>query len=312
MMLNGDNLDKNIIPKSSILIIDNDEQIKKTYTEALTKEGHTVYQTSSAKDAYALIHDKEIDLVLLGYALPGENTEDTVMKIKKTQSRIRILLLFDKGDNVNRRRLLQQLPLQGCHEKGEGVEKLFIWIDVVLKNLGKLDMIRYQLGTIKSQINIIEKNKEGLRYIISAMPETINRLQPLDKFIRGILIQLNGFIEADSSFLATIDEHDKLILLVGTGTFDMDEKKFITSDALTAHMETIKTLRKKGKSIIGEHEVYLPLNAKDKVIGVFYLEKKERTLKELEIEMLRLFVSQAAITIENSNLFKLATVDGLT
>ncbi len=310
--MNTEQIDKTAIPKSNIVIVDTDERIRKLYKDALEKEGHTVYLTSSGNETYELINNKEIDLILLGYSLKDENAEDIVMGIKHVRSRIRILLIFDKNDNVNRRDLLQRLPIQGCHEKGEGIEKLFLWIDVVLKNLGKLDMIRIQLGTIKSQIKIIERNKEGLRYIISAMPETINRLQPLDKFIRGILIQLNGFIEADNSFLATIDENNKLILLVGTGEFDMDEKTFLTSNKLDKHMDNINALRKNGKSIIGEYDAYLPLTAKDEVIGVFYLEKKEKDIKELEIEMLRLFVSQTAITIENSNLFKLATVDSLT
>ena len=232
--------------------------------------------------------------------------------IKKISSRIRIILLVNNCTVLEARRYLRDLPLQGCHDKQDGIERLFIWIDVVLKSLPKLDMLRAQLGTIKSQIKTIERNKEGLRYIIDAMPETINRLQPLDKFIRGILLQLNGFIDADSSFFSTVDDNNELVLLVGTGVFDGDERAFHAKINESIYSNPISAVRSSKEAIIEDHKVYLPLCSKDDVIGIFYLEKNDTELKDLEIEMLRLFASQAAVTIENSNLFKLATLDGLT
>ena len=115
-------------------------------------------------------------------------------------------------------------------------------------------MIRKQLGTIKAQVKIIERNKEGLRYIISSMPETINRLQPLDKFVRGVLMQLNGFIDAEKSFLATIDENGKYILLVGTGDYDVDEKAFLQSGFVKLYDEKLKRIESSLKPEIGENE----------------------------------------------------------
>ncbi|MBU1863327.1 MAG: diguanylate cyclase [Candidatus Omnitrophica bacterium] len=311
-MGNEQSVDKNIIPRSAILIIDSNERIRKGYAEVLLEEEHIVFEAPSWDEAKPLIAEKNIDLVLLAYSLPDAKAEDVVREIKQVRSRIRIILLFSKNENVSRRKLLRTLPIQGCHEKRASVDRLLVWIDVVLKNLTKLDMIREQLGTIKSQVKIIEKNKEGLRYIINAMPETINRLQPLDKFIRGILIQLNGFIEADNSFLATINENDKLILLAGTGEYDMEEKKFLIAENLATHMEKIDTARRTREIVQEDYGIYFPLCAKDKVMGIFYLEKNRDDLEKMGIDMLRLFASQTAITIDNSNLFKLATVDGLT
>lgn len=304
--------DQNIIPPSTILIIDPDETIRNTYKDVLSKEGHTVFSAESWQEGESYVSQPELDLVLLAYDLPDASAEEVVMHIKKAATRVRMVIMCDKNDKVERRFILQHLPVQGCHEKEDGIDKLFVWVDVVLKNLSKIDMIRTQLGTIKSQIKIIEKNKEGLRYIISSMPETINRLQPLDKFIRGVLISLNGFIDADNSFLATYDENDQLILLVGTGIFDVDEKGFLGSQALEEHSSYIHNVRESQQPNFGEHRAYVPLVAKEKVIGMLFCEKQSQDFKELEIEMLRLFASQAAITIENSNLFKLATVDGLT
>jgi diguanylate cyclase (GGDEF)-like protein len=303
---------KRSIQRSTIMVVDRDAKLKDLYAHALQEEGHTTLTVNTWSEALAILHKKNVDLVLLEYAQQEKTAEEIVLDIKEISSRIRVILLFTDSDAVSRRELLDRFPIQGCHEKKEGVEKLFLWVNTALKILTIRDLLHQGLSTIKSQVKIIEKNKEGLRYIINAMPETISRLQPLDKFIRGVLIQLNGFIESDSSFLATVDENDELILLVGTGQFDMNEKDFLTTDLLMKHNEKIEAVRSGCAPIIEEHKVYLPLTAKDKVIGILYLEKKNTDIKELEVEMLKLFASQAAITIENSNLFKLATVDGLT
>jgi len=303
---------KRTIPLSTILIVDQDADLKGVYAQALSDEGHTTLSVSTWKEALSILNEQNIDLVLLEYSQDNTGAEEVVLDIKEISSRIRVILLFSEDDCVSRRELLDRFPIQGCHEKEEGTEKLFLWVNTALKILTIRDLLHQGIGTIKSQVKIIERNKEGLRYIINAMPETISRLQPLDKFIRGILIQLNGFIESDSSFLATVDDNDELILLVGTGEFDMNEKDFLTSESIKQHSGKVETVRSSLAPIIESHKVYLPLTAKDKVIGIFYLEKSVTDIKELEVEMLKLFASQAAITIDNSNLFKLATVDGLT
>jgi diguanylate cyclase (GGDEF)-like protein len=305
-------MERRSIPQSTVLILDDDADLVKKYASALSAEGHFVVASNTWEDARKLIDAQNIDLVVLQYAFSDIDSETIITAIKNISSRIRIIVLFSKQDNVCRREFLEKHPIQGCHEKEEGIEKFFLWFYTVLKILTIRDLLHQGITTIKSQVKIIEKNKEGLRYIIDAMPETISRLQPLDKFIRGVLIQLNGFIESEHSFLATVDENEQLILLVGTGKFDMNEKSFLSSEIVSAHIDTIEAVRTNKKPIIDEYHVYLPLIAKDSVIGIFYLEKTASNIKELEIEMLKLFSSQAAITIENSNLFKLATVDGLT
>ncbi len=311
-MANKSPIRSKIIQKSRILIYDSDKEIVSSYTKLLSKKGHKVFVARSFEECLEKVKKDNIDILLLEYSLIAANLEESILKIRDISTRIRIILFFNEDDTVSRHEILENYPIHGCHDKSEGEDKLLIWLNTVLKVLTIRDLLHQGIATIKSQIKIIEKNKEGLRYIISAMPDTVSQLQPLDKFIRGILIQLNGFIEADNSFFATVDDNEQLILVVGTGEFDMSEREFLNSQAFMKRGDIVFNSIREHKPHIGEHEVCFPLDVKDKLVGLFYLEKKGIPLNELEIEMLRLFASQAAITIENSNLFKLATIDGLT
>ncbi len=305
-------LKNKIIENSNIIIVDSNEKLVSDYSAILESKGHKTFACKELDESLEIVSSNQIDLLLLSYSLVEDSLDEAINRIRAVSTRIRIIILFDDTHTVSRHDILESLPVHGCHDKSEGNEKLLIWINTVLKVLTIRDLLHEGIGTIKSQVKIIEKNKEGLRYIINAMPDTVSRLQPLDKFIRGILIQLNGFIEADNSFFASIDDNGQLILLVGTGEFDVDEKTFIHSDALKQRMDKIEELKSTRQPVTIDREAFFPLNVKDDIVGVFYVQRNSRELQDLEIEMLRLFASQAAVTIENSNLFKLATIDGLT
>ncbi|PKK90135.1 MAG: hypothetical protein CVV64_10420 [Candidatus Wallbacteria bacterium HGW-Wallbacteria-1] len=57
----------------------------------------------------------------------------------------------------------------------------------------------------------------------------------------------------------------------------------------------------------------VPVTLKDRIIGVIVLEDKKTALfDESDIRLIQAFASQAAVTIENARLYKLAVFDGLT
>ncbi len=121
-----------------------------------------------------------------------------------------------------------------------------------------------------------------------------------------------GFLNAEDSFLATVDQQQKLIILVGTGKYDTDERAFLKSSFHAEYAAEIKKALEDFKTTVGKDHILVPLKSKDRVLGVFYLKKETDGFDPLEEDMMKLFASQAAITIENSNLFNLATKDGLT
>ena len=295
-----------------MIIATTDDALYDAYKTNLEQQGFSIARARSIDDIIELIAQNPRDLIALDRRILGNDIAAVIDRIREREKRMRIVLLYDDDDAAACCGFIQQLPIHACFDRRDPVEKFVLCAASVVKNLPKIDLIAQQFHKIKEHIKLSEKNKEGLRYIISAMPETISRLQPLDTFVRGILIQMCGFLNAEDSFLATVDENEKLILLVGTGQFDVDEKTFLTLPFHAQRRQEIATALTERKTTAAEHYMLIPLDVQGEAAGIFYLEKPGAVIEALEEDMMRLFASQAAITIENSNLFKLATQDGLT
>ncbi|MFC1809691.1 diguanylate cyclase [Candidatus Omnitrophota bacterium] len=293
------------------LIASSDSSLLQNQIELLQNEGHTVSGVDSLENLISALSSDTVDLVVFDYRIALDGLEDALKHVREQNKRTRIILLIEEHTG-DWRGILKLNLVHSCCDVTDNDEKFLLCVDTTLRNLPMIDLLSQQFEKIKSQIKVSEKNKEGLRYIISAMPETINRLQPLDKFIRGVLIQMCGFLNADDSFLATFDQNEQLIILVGTGRFDINEKAFLKSSFHAERAKEIKKATEDYKTTVGSNFMLIPLKAKDRVIGIFYLEKQTEEFDPLEEDMMKLFASQAAITIENSNLFTLATQDGLT
>lgn len=55
----------------TILIIEPDKILGRTYSEALKQDGHDVFRSRHAQDAVHVIEDKKPDLIILELQLPG-------------------------------------------------------------------------------------------------------------------------------------------------------------------------------------------------------------------------------------------------
>lgn len=304
-----DSIKKNIA-YTSIIAVSHDA-VRQRCEKLLKNEGHHTHSVDSLDALYSVSASAKADLVVLDASFMDTSVTVIAPNIRENNKRARIILMYEESSDSFRDFMHENL-IHACFDIHDADAKLLLTVDSVLRYLPMLDLLSDQFRKIKTQIKVSEKNKEGLRYIISAMPETINRLQPLDKFIRGVLIQMCGFLNAENSFLATRDDNEKLIILVGTGCFDVNEKTFLHSGFHEEYADELYAAIEERRTILRPHYMLIPLKAKDRVIGLFYLEKPEAEIEALEEDMMKLFASQASITIENSNLFTLATEDGLT
>ncbi len=82
--------------KSTILIVEDETIISKTYAEELRDEGFTVYTASNGKDGLALALDKKPDLILLDILMPimdGLTMMDKLRKKNAYGKKVPIVLL---------------------------------------------------------------------------------------------------------------------------------------------------------------------------------------------------------------------------
>ena len=78
---------------ASILIVDNEEIIRKMLIRMLQSDGHDVEQAEGASEAKAILERKTIDLILMDIYMPEMNGLALMKAINETHSGIQTILI---------------------------------------------------------------------------------------------------------------------------------------------------------------------------------------------------------------------------
>jgi diguanylate cyclase (GGDEF)-like protein len=297
----------------TILLADDNLDYLQVTKRLLEREGHAVHVASSGAEALATLKQGgKIDLLLLDYYMPGMTGEEVVTELRKFNPHVQVILQTGYASEQPPRELLRRLDIQGYYDKGEGPDKLLLWTEVGLK--------------AAYVIQLLNKSRKGLRYILEVTPD-MHKIQSLEDLLQGILLQVSGLLGAANSFLALLpegsvrpsdpphegflammEEDNELVIRASTGRFEGQAK-------VEAHLgdEKIDLLRKAaqvGEIQIEEGATVVPLRAGDVSIGVIYLDRA--AVLEQDIELLHVFANQAAVAIANAQLYEMATLDKLT
>jgi len=81
-----------------ILIIDDEENIRKYLGQSLAKDGFDVYTAQYGKEGLNLLLQKHIDVVLLDLNLPDISGLDVLRKIKKVDAQSIVIIITAYGD----------------------------------------------------------------------------------------------------------------------------------------------------------------------------------------------------------------------
>ena len=296
----------------TILVIDDSPDILASTRRLLESEGHTVLTAVDGPEGLAVFERETVSLILVDYFMPGMTGEEVVREIRKSDRLVQIILQTGYSGEKPARVMLRELDIQGYHDKGDGAERLLLWVDTALKTY------RHMLA--------MEKNRKGLRYILDLTPE-LHRLQPMDDLLEGLLWQVEALLGADNSFVATVS-HDApaarepaggaegfvalldnadLHIRFGTGRYNSGSG---TRTLPAAEQELIQDALNRGEARVQEEASAVPLVLGRRAVGVIYLDRK--TGQGRDRELLEIFANQAAAAVQNSLLYDMATLDSLT
>jgi diguanylate cyclase (GGDEF)-like protein len=296
-----------------ILLVDDNQEYLEATRLVLIHEGHIVLTASSGKEALKILSESSIDLVLLDFFMPEMTGEQVVTELRKFNQTIQVILQTGYASENPPRELLERLNIQGYYDKSEGTEKFLLWVDVGLK-------AAYTLS-------LLNKSRQGLNYILDITPE-MHKIQPLDDLLRVILWQFSGLFGFGNSFLAVLPnateakrapstcesflamakDDTALRIHAGIGKF---EGKIILEDVLEVdEIFIIGETLLDGKVKYYQGCTFIPLRVGDTTLGVIYLD--ENIIQETDLEMLNVFANQAAVAIQNAQLYEMATMDQLT
>jgi len=82
----------------TILIVDDEENIRWLYKEELEEEGYNIKAAASGEDALQMVPEIKPDLVVMDIKMPGISGVDTLIKIKEIDKNIPVILCSAYGD----------------------------------------------------------------------------------------------------------------------------------------------------------------------------------------------------------------------
>lgn len=298
----------------TILLIDDSEDILVANRSLLEREGHTVLTALDGPTGLSLLAENDVELLVVDYFMPGMTGEDVVKELRKTNRSVQVLLSTGYASERPPREMLARLDIQGYCDKSEGPEHLLLWVDVGLK--------------MANQVRTLEMSRQGLRYILDVTPD-LHRIQPLGDLLQGILFQMSGLLGAvhsfvaihdgsappvrdessTDSFLAIMEDERDLVIQAAIGKYSGEHT--LEGSLREAAYEDLKTALQTGEITRHQASMSVPLRIGTTTMGVIYLEQVP-PMSEDNQEMLRIFANQAAVAVQNAQLYQAAALDPLT
>ncbi|WP_189067500.1 GGDEF domain-containing response regulator [Deinococcus radiotolerans] len=291
----------------TVLVVDDDADLRTTVCRLLQNCGHTTLAAEGGEQALHLMQQHDVHLVLLDYFMPGMNGEDVVRELRARGHTTQVVLQTGYASERPPRTLLRDLDIQGYHDKSEGPDKLLVWVDAALK--------------AHRHVRAISASRDGLKYILQAAPQ-LHRLQSLDSLLRGILLQLQGILGFSGACVAVSEDalaqdtngfvavpHPQaqpFDLRVSTGRFEGQAWHQLGGHEQGAVLHAASS----GQACRTPY-IALPLTIGDRNVGVVLVDSAPKD-QELDLTLLEVFAAQAAVAIQNVQLFELATTDELT
>jgi diguanylate cyclase (GGDEF)-like protein len=297
-----------------ILLVDDSLEYRESACSLLEREGHTVLTAENGPDALSILKSQKVDLLLLDYYMPGMTGEEVVLALRQFNPIVQIILQTGYSSEQPARELLRRLDIQGYYEKSEGPQKFLLWTDVGLK--------------AAYNIQLLTKSRQGLQYILDITPD-MHKIQPLTELLQGILLQVTGLLgvvnsflavvddggirhhqnkDETESFLAIIDEDTDLVIRASTGRFIHHLK--INEAVEPEQLRVIQEVLNRGAIRLLPETTLIPLRVGGMTIGIIYLDRQ--VIQPQDLELLNVFSNQAAVAIQNSQLYMMAAIDKLT
>lgn len=295
-----------------VVLVDDDADYLEATRVLLESEGHHVLCANDGTGALEVLGSQPADVLLLDYFMPGLNGEEVVTELRKTNRRIQVVLQTGYSSERPPREMLKRLDIQGYHDKSDGPDKLLLWADAALKQAAALQEVH--------------KNRQALSYILEATPE-LHRMQPLAQLLPFVLEHVIGLLGATDAFLIILPEGEALrasvepdgflamladdsdlVIRAGCGRFagSARPEQVLTLDELSRFAPAIR----RGETVSNETFTIVPLRVRETTIGIIYLGRPAGSPQDLEL--LRILANQAAIAVQNIQLYEMAALDPLT
>jgi signal transduction histidine kinase len=117
----------------TILVVDDDSDALEIAQRQLERWGHRVLLAASAEEAIGIFLANEIHLLVVDYVMPGMDGAQLVRAIRGFDPFIQIIIQTAHSAQRPSQQVLDDLDIQGYHDKTEGAPRLMAWVTVCLR-----------------------------------------------------------------------------------------------------------------------------------------------------------------------------------
>ncbi|HZV45752.1 MAG TPA: response regulator [Thermodesulfovibrionales bacterium] len=83
--------------KANVLVVDDEEQFLKVFSQRLEGRGMKVDTSTSGEDALKKVHGKDFDAIILDMVMPGMSGMETLKRIQAENPDVQIIILTGHG-----------------------------------------------------------------------------------------------------------------------------------------------------------------------------------------------------------------------
>jgi len=116
-----------------ILLVDEQEDMLLSTRRLLEGERHRVLTAASGEHALELMKAEQADLLLVSDMLPGMTVEQFVRAVRAFDPFVQIILRTESSGRKPSPGTMNELDIQGCHDKADGPERLLVWVAAGLR-----------------------------------------------------------------------------------------------------------------------------------------------------------------------------------
>lgn len=126
-----------------VLIVDDQEEVLESSKLLLELEGYVVLCAENGEEAVEIVKNKNVDLMLLDYFMPGMTGEDVIRKVREFNKDIVIILQTGYAGEKPPLEMLKLLDIQGYHDKTEGPDKLLLWVASGIRSCSQIKLNKH-------------------------------------------------------------------------------------------------------------------------------------------------------------------------
>lgn len=170
------------VPKEKILIVDDEELIRRSIRRKLIKEGYSCAEASCGDEALTYLHTNQADLVILDVKMPGKSGADVLPEIKMEYPDTAVVM----ATAVNDSNTIISCMKNGAHDylpKPFALEELMLAVgNALIKRRLEVEI----KGRMRSlEITVNDQGKQIRKLSLGSFEVLVNALEAKDAYTAG-------------------------------------------------------------------------------------------------------------------------------